>query len=39
MPRPRKVDCNAAPEAALGVFWREGFEGASYADFVTAIMH
>ncbi len=36
MPRPRKIDAEAALEAALGVFWRKGFEGTSYSDLVAA---
>lgn len=36
MPRARKLDPDTALEAALGVFWRKGFEGASYADLVEA---
>ncbi|TXC71298.1 TetR/AcrR family transcriptional regulator [Sphingomonas ginsenosidivorax] len=36
MPRPRKIDVEAALEAALGVFWRKGYEGTSYADLVAA---
>jgi len=36
MPRPRKIDVDAALEAALAVFWRKGFEGTSYVDLVAA---
>jgi len=36
MPRPRKIDVDAALEAALTVFWRKGFEGTSYVDLVAA---
>ena len=36
MPRPRKLDREEALEAALGVFWRKGYEGTSYADLVAA---
>jgi AcrR family transcriptional regulator len=36
MPRARKLDAEAALEAALGVFWAKGFEGTSYADLVAA---
>lgn len=36
MPRPRKIDVETALEAALGVFWRKGYGGTSYADLVAA---
>lgn len=36
MPRARKIDVESALEAALGVFWRKGYEGTSYADLVAA---
>ncbi|MCJ2130677.1 TetR/AcrR family transcriptional regulator [Methylobacterium sp. E-045] len=36
MGRTRTFDVNEALEAALGVFWRKGYEGASYADLVVA---
>ena len=36
MARPRTFEVEEALEAALGVFWRKGFEGTSYADLVAA---
>ncbi|MGV6876289.1 TetR/AcrR family transcriptional regulator [Pseudochelatococcus sp. B33] len=36
MGRPRKIETEAALDAALAVFWRKGFEGASYADLTKA---
>ncbi|MBX7489562.1 TetR/AcrR family transcriptional regulator [Qipengyuania sp. GH25] len=36
MPRTRKLDAEVALEAAIGLFWRKGFEGTSYADLVSA---
>ena len=36
MGRPRTFKVEDALEAALGVFWRKGFEGTSYADLVAA---
>ncbi|WP_026221410.1 TetR/AcrR family transcriptional regulator [Ancylobacter sp. FA202] len=36
MGRPRSFEVEEALEAALGVFWRKGFEGTSYADLVAA---
>jgi AcrR family transcriptional regulator len=37
MPRAKKFDEDSALEAALGVFWRKGFEGTTYADLVAAV--
>ncbi len=36
MPRSRKLEPDTALEAILGVFWRKGYEGTSYADLVAA---
>ena len=36
MGRPRTFEVEDALEAALGVFWRKGFEGTSYSDLVAA---
>jgi AcrR family transcriptional regulator len=36
MGRARTFEVEEALEAALGVFWRKGFEGTSYADLVAA---
>lgn len=36
MGRRREFDVDAVLDATMGVFWRKGYEGASYADLVEA---
>ncbi len=37
MGRQRQFDVDQALDAAVDVFWRKGYEGASYADLVEAV--